>query len=288
MEVNYCRYLPLLVDDISINNFFFSGKYNDYGYLGIGYSRIDYQTSRWDIDDWGGWADICNYSLSIWTSIFLDSHNSLGAGIKYIESNAAGFGYYSSSRDEAAASVALDLGFLSRNQFPGATWENDDVFYPELNRLFKVERDKGFSLGISFSNLGRDIEFDGRPYSEPLPKRLRLAAGYQAVDSEPVGLRLTVDATKLLIDMDDSFSEEWSEVAWSYGLESTFYYVVTFRLGRLLDRGDHQRYTTIGCGLGPEWLGLDYSYVLESDEYWNRSRGEYSISIKCNIPQQFL
>jgi hypothetical protein len=121
-----------------------------------------------------------------------------------------------------------------------------------------------------------------------MPKRLRLAAGYQAVDSEPVGLRLTVDATKLLIDVDDSFKEEWSEVAWSYGLESQFYYILYFRFGRLLDRGDHQRYYTIGFGLGPEWLRLDYSLVLGDYDHWNRSSKEYSISINCNIsPENF-
>lgn len=284
-EVNYCKHLPLLSDDFSIGNYFISRSFEDWGCLGIGYSRHDYAGSQW-LDENYRMIKPYAYSLGIWYAISFDPHNSCGIGAKFIKIHIGRYRIDSGTLE--ASSMAIDFGMLSRNHFPQATFRNDEVFYPDLNRMFKVQRDEGFTFGISFSNLGKDFKYEHYPYSEPIPKLLRVATGYQAVDSEPVGLRLTVDATKLLIEMDNSFIEEWSEVSWSYGLESTFYYILTFRLGRLLDRGNHQRYTTIGFGIGPEWLGLDYSYVLESDEHWNRSGGEYSISIRCNIPQEFL
>ncbi|UCC79992.1 MAG: PorV/PorQ family protein [Candidatus Zixiibacteriota bacterium] len=278
-EVNYCKHLPLL-SDVSISNYFISKSLNDWGYFGIGYSRHDYGGGE-RLDEYYRTIKPYAYSLGIWYAISFDPYNSCGIGVKFIKIHAGRYRIDSSTLE--ASSMAIDFGMLSRNHLPQATWQNDEIFYPHINRLFKVERDKGFSFGISFSNLGRDLEYEHYPYSESIPKRLRVAAGYQAVDSEPVGLRLTVDATRVLIDMDDSFREEWSEVAWSYGLESTFYYIVHFRFGRLLDRGDHQRYNTIGFGVGPEWLSLDYSYVLDSDDRWNRSGEEYSFSLRCNI-----
>lgn len=280
-EIN--EHEPNLYDGF-IMNIFMSRKFNDWICLGAGYTGFDYEIGRWidygntTVLDWRGYRD---YALGLWAAISFDHQNSFGIGFKYIKthpySDANCVGYTGTS------SIAFDFGWLTKNHLSGATWRNDEIFYPDLNRLFNVKREKGFAFGVSFANLGNDLNVKYAAYPERMPKRLRLAAGYQAVDSEPVGLRLIVDATKLLFDIDDTFKEEWSEVAWAYGLEATFYYILDFRLGRLLDRGDHQRYTTIGFGLGPEWLGIDYSYVLESDEHWNRAGKEYSISISCNI-----
>jgi hypothetical protein len=270
--------------DAFMMNIYFSRKFKDWAYVGIGYTSYDHEICRGY--GWLGWDDIRDYSLGLWAAFSVDPDNSYGIGIKYLKTHLDSDLFY---RDRPRSStIAFDFGWLSRNHIPKATWQNDDIFYPDLHRLFKVDRDKGFTLGISLSNLGKSYKFDESYNSYPLPKLMRLAVGYQAVDSEPVGLRLTIDATKLLIDIDDSFKEEWSEVAWSYGLESQFYYILYFRFGRLLDRGDHQRYNTIGFGIGPEWLRLDYSRVLGDYDHWNRSAKEYSISVNCNISREIL
>ena len=116
-----------------------------------------------------------------------------------------------------------------------------------------------------------------------MPARLRLGMGYQAIDTDHLGLRLTVDASKLLLDTNDGFDAEWKEIVWSYGLEGTFLYVIHLRMGRHVDRAGHQKFWTMGFGLGPEWLRIDYAKVLESDEDWNRRSGESGISVSCNI-----
>lgn len=266
-------------------NLYFSRRLKDWASVGIGYTRFDYKI-RWDCDgynDCPGRDDIRDYSLGVWAAFSDDPNNSYGVGIKYMETHPGSLSYF--QRMGLFSTIAFDFGWLSRNLFPKATWQNDDIFYPDLHRLFKVDRDRGFTLGISLSNLGKSLTLDDyfSYISYPMPKRMRVAAGYQAVDSEPVGLRLTIDATKLLIDLHDTFKAEWSEVAWSYGLEATFYYIFGFRFGRLLDREDHQRYNTIGCGLGPEWLRIDYSRVLGDYDEWNRNGEDYSISVNCNI-----
>lgn len=285
-EYNYCQYLPQISDDLIVENIFLSSNYRDLAYLGIGYTRFDY-SGKTDI-----WEDVnsYDYSLGFWTAISFDPDNSIGVGIKYIKMKYESSPNVPWNESYEGSSYAFDFGFLTRNHLPGATWRNNNTYYPVLHRLFREERDRGFSFGISVANWGKDMALFDEDRPDPLPRKLRLGTGYQAVDSEPIGLRLTVDATKLLVYMDDPFKEEWSEIAWSYGVETTFYYILNFRLGRLFDRGSHQRLNTIGFGIGPEWLRLDYSRVLgDIDDWrWNRRTDEYSFSISCNIsPQTF-
>lgn len=275
-EFNYCKYLPELTDEFSIKNIFLSHRLKDLGFLGFGYTRFDY-------GEISGTGDSYDYALGLWAALAFDINNSVGLGVKYIKRKDEYIDYWSATRTYEASSYAFDFGFLFRKLLPETTWRNDKINYPGLCRLFKTDRNKGFSFGLSVANLGKDMAFFDEDNPDPLPKRLRLGVGYQAVDSEPMGLRLTVDATKLLIYMDDPFKEEWSEIVWSYGLEATFYYILHFRLGRLLDRDGHQRLNTIGFGIGSDWLGLDYSLVPGDLGDWNRRAGEYSISFKCNI-----
>ncbi len=275
-EFNYCKYAPEFIDDLSVKNIFLSHKFKDLGYFGIGYTRFDYGYSF-------GSGNSYDYALGFWAALSFDAHNSVGVGAKYIKRKYEYFDYWGGLESYEGSSYAFDFGILSRNHFPGVTWKNDKIYYPVLHRLFKVERDKGFSFGISLANLGKAMTFYDENTAYPIPRNFRFAAGYQAIDSEPVGMRLTVDATKLLINVKDSFKEEWNEIVWSYGLEATFYYIFDFRLGRLFDRDSYQRFNTIGFGLGPEWLCVDFSYVLGNYDRWNRSGEEYSISIRCNI-----
>lgn len=262
-------------------NLYFSRKIKKWASVGIGYTSFDHRISDWFGYGYGlDWNDIRDYSLGLWAAFSLDPHNSCGIGIKYIKTHPDSYAYNLSNTGKS--SIAYDIGWLTRNHLTKATWQNDEIFYPDLHRLFKVVREKGFAFGVSLTNLGKDLKVKYSDYPDRMPKRLRVAAGYQAIDSEPVGLRLTVDAAKILNNLNDSFSEEWSEVAWAYGLEAAFYYIVDFRFGRLLDRENHQRYNTIGFGLGPEWLRIDYSRVL-GDDHWDYYAGDYSFSVNCNI-----
>ncbi len=282
VEYNYCSYLPKIAEDIFPKNIYLSSNYRDLLYFGMGYSKFSYgeQERTDELGNLLGRFESYESALGFWAAITFDPDNSFGAGIKYIESHLAEVGAGSERGRGDATTVAFDFGILSRNHLPEATWQNEKIFYPNLRRLFGVERDLGFSFGVSIANLGEGLEYIDEDQPDPLPKRLRIGFGYQAIDSEPAGIRLTIDATKILVGQ--------SEIVWSYGLESTFYYLFSIRFGRMLDRDGHQRFNTIGFGIGPEWLCLDYSLILDSDFDWNRRGDEYSISIRCNIsPETF-
>lgn len=280
-EYNYCEYMPNLFHNLPpIKGYYLSSNYTDLVYFGMGYSKFLYGRQE-RTDEYGnslGTFESYETALGFWAALSFNPDNSVGVGIKFIESHLAEVGAGSERGKGSASAVAFDFGIMSRNHLSETTWRKDNIFYPNLHRLFRPERYEGFSFGISIANLGEDINYIDADQADPLPRRLRAGFGFQAIDTEPVGLQLTIDATKILVGD--------SEIAWSYGLESEFYYLLIFRLGRFYDYDGHHRYNTIGFGIGPEWIRLDYSKVLGDVDDWNRKAGEYSVSVKCNISQE--
>lgn len=290
-EFNYRQYLPKLTNDLKLKNLFFSSNYKEMLYIGGGYGRLSYGETI-HTDEYGQVLErftAYDDAFGLWAALAFDDNNSFGVGIKYIRSRLGIFGAGGERGAGNVSTLAFDFGFLSHNHFPQMTWKNDNIQYPVIHRLFRPERSGGLSFGLSVTNVGKGLAYYNSDVTDPLPRTLRLGVGYQAIDSEPVGLQLTIDATKLLIDADDPFREEWREIVWSYGLETEYYYFLSFRIGWLLDRDAHERYGTIGFGIGPKWLGVDYSRVLGNESGWNRHADENSISIRCNIsPERFL
>lgn len=282
-EYNFGQYIPEIAGDLVPKNIYLSSNYRDLIYLGLGYTRFNYGTQE-RVDELGNSLDTFesyDYALGFWTAISFDPDNSVGVGIKYIKSHLAEVAAGSESGKGSASALALDFGILSRNHLSETTWRNDNINYPDLHRLFRPERYEGFSFGISIANLGEDMEYIDPDNPDPLPRLLRIGFGYQVIDSEPVGMQLSIDATKLLVGETD--------LVWSYGLETEFYYLAVLRIGGFYDHHGWARYNTIGFGVGPEWLRLDYSRILGEFDYdWNRKAGEYSLSFRCNISSEIL
>ncbi len=228
-----------------------------------------------------GMVDIYDYAIGLSGAIALNSSHFIGLGLKYVHINItsvmAGAWY------AEASTFAFDFGFLSKGHFPQATVQIDEVYYPTLRKYFRAERDRGIILGLSLSNIGPDMSFDDSPYDGPLPRNLRLAAGYQILDADYLGFRFTIDALKLLVNTDGEFKTEFREIRWAFGAEATFLYMINLRAGRFEDDIGEQRYTSVGIGLGPEWLRFDYSRVLESDTMYNIRAEETSYSLYFNF-----
>jgi hypothetical protein len=276
-EYGFYRHLPKLTGDSSVRNAYISSKLDDLVYLGIGYSRLSYG-KQVRTDEFGrdlGTFESYDYAVGFWAALTFDPHNSVGVGIKIIESHLAEVGAGSERGKGTASTFAFDFGILSRNHLPETTWPIERTYSSDFPKLLRAERNAGFSFGLSLANLGKGLDYVNADQTDPLPRRLRLGFGFQAINTDPVGLQLTIDATKVMVGN--------SNIVWSFGLESELYYIFVFRFGRLHDDDGHQRYNTIGLGVGPEWLRFEYSYVLDSDITWNRKGDESSYSINCNI-----
>lgn len=282
-QIHYGRFLPALADDLYFMGAYFSRDFGNLGAYGLSYCRLSY--GKYDrVDELGRLIETVDYyesSLALHGAVALSSSNSAGFGLKYIHINTVPLYYIEKSK---VTSFAMDFGFLSKGHFPQATVKIDEAYYPTLRKYCRAERDEGIIFGLSMANIGPEISFgESSSLNGPPPRSLRLAAGYQVLDADYLGLRFTIDALKLLVNTDDGFKTELREIIWSYGVEATFLYIINLRAGRYLDDTGEQRYTSIGFGLGPEWMRLDYSRVLLGNDMYNRRGEETSYSFYCNI-----
>lgn len=282
LSAEFSRYqlLPGLARGVFLTSLYLGGGTAKWGHYGISYHRIGYGTQM-RCDELGnpvGEYASYEYALGFYGAFALNPNIWLGGGFKYICSKLGTVWTGSGIRQVNAQTAAVDLGISIRNLFPESTIQSRVYTRPRLRKWCRARSDRGIALGLSVANLGPNISYSGVSGSDPLPRNLRLSVGYQIVDIDDLGLRATVDATKLLVDMNDGFRTEWQEIVWSYGAEATFLYCITMRGGRLLDRVGRTHFSTWGFGIGPEWLRFDRSY----------QQGLSSFSIHCNIPPHIL
>ena len=281
-DISYMNFIPDLVDDISYKSIYLSGHAKGPYFWGAGFNYFDIGTVT-RFDESRGYVTISEYqeALSLYGAAKIRDA-SLGVGIKYIRSHLGDAGAGFEWINKTASSFAVDLGYQIRNRFPQLTLVRDKTDSADMNNRPISDTTGGVSLGVSALNIGPDLEYNSY-WSERLPRRLLVAVGYQMIATQYYDLRLTLDASKYLLDNNSGFSGEWDEIEWSYGLELKYYGFITLRGGAHNDRDGHQRYWTSGAGLGPNWLRADFAYVSKSDESWNVHGGEYTIALAFNM-----
>ena len=278
-EFGYFKYMPELSDDIDLVSFCFARSFSEAGFYGLGYKRLNLgkQTRIDEVGNILGESSTYEYAISINAGINFDRNNSIGIGLKYIKSQLSHVGLGRSSGVSGASTFAIDLGVLSRDHFPQLTFRTGKISYPTLRKFCRARDDQGMAFGLSLSNLGPGISYLDADQKDSLPRRLRLAAGYQIIDTDQMGFRFMTDATKLLVDMDSGIKTEWQEIVWSFSFEGSFFYIIHLRLGKLNDRIAGDKRWTAGFGIGPEWLRFDYGRVLDDFE-------EPVYSLFINVP----
>jgi hypothetical protein len=288
-EFNFGKPMPQWVDDYSWLNAYAAIALPNSLRFAIGMNRLDYGDFK-RIDEYGnllGDYDSYDMAISAVAAMPLDSLTSVGIGIKYIYSRLAIDWIKGNFGLDHGNILAFNFGMLFRNRFPNLTYTKDAYTFPELRKWGRTRDNRGLSFGVSVANLGPKVSYNYTDRTDPLPINLRLATGYQVVDTDVLGLDITFDATKLLIDMNDSFQTELDEIVLSYGIEANFLYLFSLRGGRYFDTFGEQKMWMIGWGIGPEWLHLDYSHTYDRDR-WQTEDGAYSWSVYCNLPAGML
>jgi hypothetical protein len=275
-EFDYCLLIPEYSREINLTTLYIAKSFNDRFYLGLNISRLGYGTTDFYSGPLGMTDEFTSYDASYGLSaaIDFDSSSSIGFGLKYIQRNMW--------EDLNGSTTALDIGFQLRNQFPQTTLQIKKNYYPTLRKNCRLRDNRGVSFGISIVNIGKGIAYIDDGIRDPLPRRLLVAAGYQIIDSDQLGLRATLDGSKILLEMDDGFNTEWREIEWSYGVEASLLYIINLRAGRHVSMNKSECYNAVGFGLGPDWLHFDYSHISGDPRIVKRS-GQHSFSIIANI-----
>ncbi|MEO0114656.1 MAG: PorV/PorQ family protein [candidate division WOR-3 bacterium] len=119
----------------------------------------------------------------------------------------------------------------------GTTWAVDvGLLYKPLNFL---------SVGAALQNLGPNIAYTTSGSSDPLPRMLRIGLNYMPIQSKLFRLSLIPEMTKVLVGMfydpydtltfSQELSYEYKEAWKSFGIELTYYDLLSARLGYFED-----------------------------------------------------
>ncbi|HNQ12160.1 MAG TPA: type IX secretion system outer membrane channel protein PorV [Bacteroidia bacterium] len=228
------------------------------------------------------------FSFDIAYARKLSENLSGGIALRYIYSNLTG-------------GVDLTGGI---NTKPGQSVSADlSVYYEKEIEL--SGRDAVFSSGLNISNIGSKISYTETGNKDFIPTNLRLGPGLKIKLNEYNELGLALDINKLLVptppiysdsvdsngdqlilygnnpdvgvvegifqsfgDAPDGFSEELKEFNIAFGAEYWYDQQFAFRAGYFYEHATkgNRKYFTLGAGLRYNVFGLDFSYLIPTDQ----------------------
>ncbi len=210
----------------------------------------------------------------------LSEKNSIGVGIKFINSNLAGT--VGSVTYKKASTVAGDIHF-----FHNGAKENGE----------------GFNWGATLSNLGGKMSYTSDATQKDfIPANLGIGGAYTKVFDEQNKITFAADINKLLVptppnagdsaaiaeyrsqgvvgswfksfgDAPGKTNEEFQELTFSLGAEYWYNNQFAFRAGYFYENPakGNRKYLTVGAGLKYNMFGLNFSYIFPSGSGVNRN-----------------
>ena len=209
----------------------------------------------------------------------LSAKNSIGIGVRFINSNLAG--NVGSVTYKKASTVAGDLHF-----FHNGAKENGE----------------GFNWGATLSNLGGKISYTtDATQKDFIPANLGIGGAYTKVFDEDNKITFALDLNKLMVptpgdtsagalqkyhsqgvvgswfksfgDAPDGISEEIQEINASLGFEYWYNNQFAFRAGYFFENPTkgNRKYLTVGAGLKYNVFGLNFAYIFPSGSGTNRN-----------------
>ncbi len=209
----------------------------------------------------------------------LSAKNSIGIGVRFINSNLAG--NVGSVTYKKASTVAGDLHF-----FHNGAKENGE----------------GFNWGVALSNLGGKISYTTDANQKDfIPANLGIGGAYTKVFDEDNKITFALDLNKLMVptpgdtsagalqkyhsqgvvsswfksfgDAPDGISEEIQEVNASLGFEYWYNNQFAFRAGYFYENPTkgNRKYLSVGAGLKYNVFGLNFAYIFPSGSGTSRN-----------------
>ena len=285
LALNYTPWLRSLVSDMDIA--YLAGYYRIGDYSAVSASLRYFSLGEVFVGT-DGTGDISNaqtinpyeMSFDVAYSLMLSEKFSIAAGVRYLMSDMT---YKSDEEKSASSAFAADISCYYNN-------------YINIG-----SRECQLGLGLSISNIGSKIKFNGDEYSEFIPTNMRLGAALMVPIDEFNRFTIAADANKLLVptypqqhegeqkedydkrcedeyyslssisgmfksfgDAPGGFKEELEEVNWSVGAEYIYNDKFSLRAGyhhESENKGNH-KYFTVGAGFRMSAFTLDCGYVI--------------------------
>lgn len=228
------------------------------------------------------------FALSGAYSIKLGSNISGGVSLRYIYSNLTGGTYVGNNQSHPGHSVAADIS----------------TFY-QSDRFALSGNEARVAFGLNISNIGAKITYTNESEQNFIPTNMRLGGAFTSYFDDYNSLTFTVDINKLLIptppvyaqdtttgdltiskgydtdvsvatgifrsfyDAPGGMEEELHEITYSLGLEYWYANQFALRAGYFHEHETkgNRKYFTAGLGLELNVIGLDFSYLIATDQH---------------------
>lgn len=285
LALNYTPWLRSLVSDMDIA--YLAGYYRIGDYSAVSASLRYFSLGEVFVGT-DGTGDISNaqtinpyeMSFDVAYSLMLSEKFSIAAGVRYLMSDMT---YKSDEEKSASSAFAADISCYYNN-------------YINIG-----SRECQLGLGLSISNIGSKIKFNGDENSEFIPTNMRLGAALMVPIDEFNRFTIAADANKLLVptypqqnegettedynkrvedeyynlssisgmfksfgDAPGGFKEEMQEVNWSIGAEYIYNDKFSLRAGyhHESENKGNRKYFTVGAGFRMSAFTLDCGYVI--------------------------
>ncbi|WP_443702411.1 type IX secretion system outer membrane channel protein PorV [Prevotella sp.] len=285
LALNYTPWLRSLVSDMDIA--YLAGYYRIGDYSAVSASLRYFSLGEVYVGT-DGTGDISNaqtinpyeMSFDVAYSLMLSEKFSIAAGVRYLMSDMT---YKSDEEKSASSAFAADISCYYNN-------------YINIG-----SRECQLGLGLSISNIGSKIKFNGDENSEFIPTNMRLGAALMVPIDEFNRFTIAADANKLLVptypqqnegetpedynkrvedeyynlssisgmfksfgDAPGGFKEEMQEVNWSIGAEYVYNDKFSLRAGyhNEAENKGNRKYFTVGAGFRMSAFTLDCGYVI--------------------------
>jgi len=213
-------------------------------------------------------------------------HLRFGVSFKYLRSVLApAISNTSQNGDGRASSYAFDIGFLYDGffQFASFSQKSKRWSWPWTNWV-SDRLPPGFSLGVTFANLGPKVAYFGAAVEQPLPQNLRVGLLWNIYNSDDASLIATGQFTKILVKQQRRFGSAdpfykalftaWSDESFNGGLNQAIYEggfemgilrLGAIRVGRRWDGENRLGYNTFGYSIGPPGFRFSYTKISPDD-----------------------
>lgn len=285
LALNYTPWLRSLVSDMDIA--YLAGYYRIGDYSAVSASLRYFSLGEVFVGT-DGTGNISNaqtinpyeMSFDVAYSLMLSEKFSIAAGVRYLMSDMT---YKSDEEKSASSAFAADISCYYNN-------------YINIG-----SRECQLGLGLSISNIGSKIKFNGDENSEFIPTNMRLGAALMVPIDEFNRFTISADANKLLVptcppqeegekeedyqqrledeyynissisgmfksfgDAPGGFKEELEEVNWSVGAEYVYNDKFSLRAGyhHESENKGNRKYFTVGAGFRMSAFTLDCGYVI--------------------------
>jgi len=289
VSISYTPWLRKLVPDINLAYVSFYNKLKGDQTIGasLRYFSLGDITFTDNVGTEIGQFNPSEFAIDIAYARLLSENISGGIALRYINSNLTGGFQVENNATKAGQSVAADISATYRKEM-------------EVGK-----KDAVFGFGLNISNIGSKISYTETGRKDFIPINLRLGPSLKIKLNEYNDITFLVDFNKLLVptppiynpdsiingeqqilfgqnpdvsvasgifnsfsDAPDGFGEELNEINIAGGLEYWYDNQFAFRAGYFYEHETkgNRKYFTLGAGLKYNVFGLDFAYLIPTDQ----------------------